>query len=206
MRTPSTLTRSVPTSSGARRSGVLAAAAVAGLLVLTGCGSSSDTATASSGTSGTGASPTSATPAPGAVLTLADGWVKAAPSGMTAMFGSLKNTGSSPVTVVGGSSSIAGMVETHEVVMVDGEMQMRPKAGGFVIEPGGSHELAPGKDHIMLMNLKGAVKPGDEITVDLKLGNGSTVSVSAIAKDFAAGNESYQPSPAMSATSSMSGM
>ena len=34
------------------------------------------------------------------VVTVADQWVKAAPSGMTAVFGTLKNSGAKEVTVV----------------------------------------------------------------------------------------------------------
>ncbi len=162
-----------------------------GLLALAGCGSSSDTATAASpaaATSATGA------PAAAAAVTLSDAWVKASPSGMTGMFGTLKNTTDKEITIVGGMSDVAGMIETHEVVMVDGEMKMQPKAGGFVIPAGGEHKLAPGHDHIMLMSLKQAVKPGDQITVTLKLGDGTTATVSGIAKEFAAGQESYKPS------------
>ncbi len=44
------------------------------------------------------------------------------------------------------------------------------------------------------MSLKQAVKPGDQITVTLKLGDGTTATVSGIAKEFAAGQESYKPS------------
>ena len=166
--------------------------------LLTGC-SSSETTPAS--TAGSSAGATSA-PAAAAALTLTDGWVKAVDSGMTGMFGTLKNTGTTPVTVVGGSSDIAGMIETHEVVMVDGEMKMQPKAGGFEIPAGGTHTLAPGKDHIMLMKLSKAVKAGDEVKVMLKLADGSTVEVTGLGKPFSAGNESYKPS----ASASMSGM
>lgn len=172
---------------------------VVGLLALAGCGSSSDTATAASpaaATSATGA------PAAAAAVTLSDAWVKASPSGMTGMFGTLKNTTDKEITIVGGMSDVAGMIETHEVVMVDGEMKMQPKAGGFEIPAGGTHTLAPGKDHIMLMKLTKAVKAGDEVKVMLKLADGSTVEVTGLGKPFSAGNESYKPS----ASASMSGM
>jgi copper(I)-binding protein len=169
-----------------------------GLLALAGCGSSTDTATTGSPATGGATS----APAAAAAVTLSDGWVKAAPSGMTGMFGTVKNTTGKEITIVGGSSEVAGMIEMHEVVMVDGVSKMQPKAGGFMIPAGGEHTLAPGHDHVMLVNLKQAVKPGDQITVTLKLSDGSTATVSGIAKEFAAGNESYKPS----GTASMSGM
>lgn len=194
---------SVPARRPVSIAGLVLALAV-GPAVLTGCGSdTSSTATATSSTA-----PTGAVSAATSTLTLADGWVKAVDTGMTGMFGTLRNTGTTPVTVVGGTSDVAGMIETHEVVMVDGEMKMQPKAGGFVIPAGGTHELAPGRDHIMLMGLKKPVKAGDQVSVTLKLGDGSTVTVSGLGKPFTAGNESYQPSPGMSMapSSSMSGM
>lgn len=172
--------------------------------LLSGC-SSDATTTTPAGASSASAGATGA-PAAAAALTLTDGWVKAADTGMTALFGTLKNTGSAPVTVVGGSSDIAGMIETHEVVMVDGAAKMQPKKGGFEIPPGGTHTLAPGHDHIMLMGLTKAVKPGDQVKITLKLGDGSTVDVTGLGKDFSAGNESYQPSGGASPSASKSGM
>ncbi len=162
-----------------------------GLFALAGCGSSADTAS-----TGSPAAATSAIGAPAAAtaVTLSDAWVKASPSGMTGMFGTLKNTTAKEITIVGGMSEAAGMVEMHEVVMVDGEMKMQLKAGGFVIPAEGEHKLAPGNDHVMLMSLKQAIKPGDQVTVTLTMSDGSTSTVSGIAKEFAAGQESYKPS------------
>jgi len=167
----------------------LLAAAAAGLL-LTGCGSSSSDPAAAGTTSGAG-SPTSASSTASAGLTLKDGWIKAVPTGMTAIFGTLDNASDQPVTVMSGSSPAAGKVELHEVVDVDGAMKMRPKPGGFVIPAHGNHELKPGGDHIMLMDLTGPVKAGDIVTATLTLSGGATVEVTALGKDFAGANESY---------------
>lgn len=168
---------------------VLAAAA---LLALAGCGSTTETGSTNAEASD------SAAQSDGATLTLTDGWVKAAPSGMTAMFGTLENESESDVTVTGGQSTAAGMVELHEVVTVDGESIMQPKESGFLVPAGGTYELAPGHDHIMLMNLPAPIEPGDQVEVTLDLSDGGTVTVSGPAKEFAAGNEDYQPSPGSS--------
>lgn len=169
-------------------------------LVTAGCGSAATTAddpatTPAAGTSTTapaGGSPTAAAP-----LVLRDGWVKAAPSGMTAMFGTLHNDTGQDVTVTSATSPQAGRVELHEVAMVAGEMQMRPKDGGFVVPAGGDHSLAPGGDHLMLLALPRAIEPGEEVTLTLSLSDGSSVTVSGPAKEFAGGNESYHPTPPM---------
>jgi hypothetical protein len=171
--------------------------ACATVATLTACGGSASTTTTTSPTA-VGAATTSSgagsTPAAVAGPTLKDGWVKSAPTGMTAIFGTLDNPTDQVITVVSGASPVASMVELHEVAMVGGAMKMRPKAGGFVIPAHGSHELTPGGDHIMLMGLKQAVKAGDPVTATLTVTGGATVTVSAIGKDFAAGNETYAPS------------
>lgn len=188
--------------------GPLTGAAVLSAVALLGaCGSSGSTSTA---TAGTTSAPAAATSAPAAAasgsamssgpLTITDAWVKAAPSGMTAMFGMLKNSGSAPVTVTKAATDLAGMVQLHETVTENGVAKMREKAGGFVIPAGGMFELKPGGNHVMLMDLKKAVKAGDEVEVTLSLSDGSTLMVKALGKEFAGAKESYQPSmnPSMS--------
>ena len=144
----------------------------------------------------------SSTPAP--AVTVTDPWVKTAASGMTAAFGMLTNNTDHEVTVVSGSTPASSKVELHEVTMVDGKMVMRPKAGGFVIPAHGTHELKAGSDHIMLLDVTAPVKPGDQVPFTLTLSDGSTVRFTAVAKDFAGGNESYKPGMQMSPSPSAS--
>ncbi|MDY7088653.1 MAG: copper chaperone PCu(A)C [Actinomycetota bacterium] len=167
------------------RINLIAVAALAAL-GLTGCASSDDTATAAGGTPAPAA-------AAGATLTIKDPWVKAAPAGtMTAAFGTLVNDTGADITVTGAESP-ASPLELHEMTMKDGKMIMRPKDGGFVVKAKGTHELGPGGDHLMLMKPKEAIEPGDQVTFTLKLGDGSTVPFTAIAKPFAGAEESYAP-------------
>jgi periplasmic copper chaperone A len=63
-----------------------------------------------------------------------------------------------------------------------------------VIKAGGTHELSPGGDHLMLMKPSAPVRPGDELQFTLKLGDGGTVPFSAVAKPFAGAGETYAPS------------
>jgi len=163
----------------------LARTAVAAALALTlaACGSNSSS-------DGAG------TPAPG--VTAADAWVKAVDSGMTAAFLTLTNSTDKDVTLVKASTPAAGMVELHEMAMQDGEMVMQPKAGGIPVKAGGSATLEPGGDHIMLMELTGPVKVGDDVALTLTFDDGTTLEVTAPAKEFDGGNESYEPSPSES--------
>lgn len=153
-------------------------------LVLAGCGSNADTAPAAkAGSSTTAASP----------LTIENAWVKTADSGMTAVFGQLRNTGGSSITVISATTSASSRTELHEVVMVGGAMQMRPKKGGFVIPAGTTYPLAPGGNHLMVMGLQAPIRPGDTIDVKLSLADGSTVAFSALAKASSGGSENYAP-------------
>ena len=134
----------------------------------------------------------------GGAVTIADSWTKATDGPMTGSFGVLSNSSSSDITVTAATSPVAGMVELHETVMVDGQMQMQQDPEGFTIPAGGSFTLEPGGYHVMLMGLTGAIAPGQEVPITLTLSNGESVTYTTVAKDFAGGNESYEPSPSMS--------
>ncbi|MDG4827466.1 copper chaperone PCu(A)C [Asanoa sp. WMMD1127] len=165
----------------------LALAATAAFALLAGaCGSAAEPASTS-----TPPPPSASVPAD--PIAVRDMWVKTADKGMTAAFGTLLNTGGSDIRIVKATSTASPMMELHEVAEVDGKMEMRPKEGGFEIPAGGSHELKPGGDHLMMMDVKAPVKAGDEVTFTLTLDSGTTFEFTAVAKDFAGGNESYNP-------------
>jgi copper(I)-binding protein len=164
----------------------LARTAVAAALALT---------LAACGSSGSGSGATT-TPAPG--VTASDAWVKAVDGGMTAAFLTLTNSSGKDVTLVKVATPAAGMVELHEMAMQDGQMVMQPKAGGIPVKAGGTATLEPGGDHIMLMELTGPVEVGDDVALTLTFDDGATLEVTAPAKEFDGGNESYNPSPSES--------
>jgi copper(I)-binding protein len=197
----------------AARTLALASSVLLGAALLAACGSSS----AANGASSTPASVAATTSSPAtAGLTLKDAWVKAAPNGMTAIFGTFTNPTGTDVTVVSGTTPAASKIEPHEVATVDGAMKMRPKVGGFVVPAHGNHELKPGGDHLMVMGLTAPIKAGDTVTAVLSLKDGSTVTINAIGKEYAGANESYQATggagmsmpapggPSMAASASMS--
>nr|WP_260156048.1 copper chaperone PCu(A)C [Mycolicibacterium iranicum] len=139
------------------------------------------------------AGPGAAAPMASAV-TLDDAWAGAADTGMTAVFGTLTNTGSREARLVGGRSPAAATVEVHEVAAgANGIPTMRPKAGGITVPAGGAHDLEPGGDHLMLMDLTGPLKPGADVSVTVTFEDGSTLAVVAQVRDFAGGNEEYSP-------------
>ena len=126
-------------------------------------------------------------------LTLAEGWAKAgAAGGMTGVFGTLTNKGDVDLEITGVESDDAGMIELHEVTP-DGVMQ--PISGKVVVPAQGTFELAPGANHIMLMDLKRELLAGDEVTFTLKLkaddGSTSSSTLTVLVKDYAGANENY---------------
>lgn len=160
-----------------------AAAAVALTFGIAGCGSASSSETTASSEAQSAA-----------VLQVADASVKV-PSAempdMTGAFGMITNPTDSPVTIVSGSSPVAGMVELHEMAMVDGKMVMQQKEGGFPIAAGETIELKPGGNHIMLMDLKEPIEAGDMVSITLTTDTGVELSYEAMARPFSSGEENY---------------
>lgn len=123
-----------------------------------------------------------------ATVVVEDPWVRATtgtedPS-MSAAFMVLDNDGDDEVTVTGASSPVAGRVELHEMAMVDGAMVMRETEEGITLAPGRGQVLQPGGLHVMLMDLRDELAPGDEVEVTLVLDDGTTVDFTAPVKEF----------------------
>jgi copper(I)-binding protein len=157
-------------------------ALVLALAVLAGCGEESDgaqddtTAAATAGAGDTGA------------VTIEDPWVRATagtedPS-MTAAFLVVDNETDEDVTLQAASSPVAGMVQLHEMAKVDGEMVMQEAPGGILVKAGGGQLLQPGGYHVMLMDLKQELAPGDEVELTLEFSDGTSIDVTAPVKEF----------------------
>jgi copper(I)-binding protein len=125
-----------------------------------------------------------------------DMWVKSSEmstqGGMTAVYGTLTNNTDQDVTLVGGATEIAGVVEVHEMAMIDGEMKMQQIDGGLVIPAGQSVVLEPGGNHLMLMMLKSDLMAGQEISVTFDFDGAEDLVVAGIvAKPAEGGDEEY---------------
>lgn len=166
---------------------------------LAGCGH--DDSTAAGSTQAGGSSSASADTVDSRVdaeaLSLDGAWVKAADDGMTAVFGELKNNTDQDITLVEAKYADAKMVQLHETEGDgSGGMSMQEKKGGFTIPAGESLDLEPGGDHIMIMGLKKAIKPGEQISLDLVTADGETVEVTAVATEYSGAQEDYAPGEA----------
>src|SRR5262249_4494787 len=62
----------------------------------------------------------------------------------------LRNKGSTPDRLVGGSVAVASRFEGHRLGMGQGGAKMRPGEGGLGIQPGGTGERKPGSFPLLL--------------------------------------------------------
>ncbi|MEE1657882.1 copper chaperone PCu(A)C [Microvirga sp. CF3062] len=92
-------------------------------------------------------------------------WSRATPGGAKVGSGymRIKNTGSEPDRLVGGSTTVAERFEVHRSTVVEGVARMEPVTGGLEIGPGQTVELKPGALHAMLVNLRQGLNPGDTV-------------------------------------------
>lgn len=137
-----------------------------------------------------------------------DAWVRTTDGAtditMTAAFMTLVNPSDANVSLVGASTSVAGVSQVHEMVKgADGKSVMQEAKNGAVI-PAGSHlHLTPGGYHVMLMMLKQKLPVGTEVTLELKFSNGTSKTVTAPVKVFTEETDHYH-TPVASAPASMS--
>ena len=113
-------------------------------------------------------------------LVITQAWSRATPGGAKIAGGylTIENKGSSPDRLMKGTADISGKIEVHEMAMNNGVMTMRELDKGLAIEPGKTVKLAPGGYHLMLMDLKGALKQGDKVPVTLEFEKAGKVALS----------------------------
>ncbi len=111
-------------------------------------------------------------------------WVRATVPAQKATGAFMQITAPEGSKLVEARSPVAGVVELHEMAIVDNVMKMRQIPGIDI--PAKGAELKPGGYHVMLMDLKQQVKEGDAVPLTLvvqgKDGKRQTVEVSARAR------------------------
>ena len=113
-------------------------------------------------------------------LVISQAWSRATPGGAKVAGGflTIENKGTAPDRLIAVSADIAGKAEVHEMATDNGVMKMRPLEKGLAIEPGKTVKLAPGGYHLMLQDLKGPFKEGDQVPVTLTFEKAGKVAVS----------------------------
>jgi hypothetical protein len=101
-------------------------------------------------------------------------WSRAAMIGHTGVvYLTLTDTGTQD-TLISITTPAAVQADLHETINDHGVMKMRPVAS-LTVEPGKPLLLAPGSFHIMLMDLKHALKEGDTFPITLNFAKAGAV-------------------------------
>jgi copper(I)-binding protein len=95
-----------------------------------------------------------------------------------AMYFTVANRGRVADHLIGVSTPIAGLAEIHRTVTDGGMMRMEPVESLRVL-PGQELHLAPGGYHVMLLELKEHVGPGDKVDVTLSFRRAGEVPIQA---------------------------
>ncbi|MBQ0959239.1 copper chaperone PCu(A)C [Ideonella sp. 4Y11] len=94
--------------------------------------------------------------------------------------------------LVSAASSVAGVVEIHEMKMDGNVMKMAALPKGLELPAGQTVELKPGGYHVMLMELKQPLKDGDSVPLSLvvegKDGKRETLELKAPVRPLGAAN------------------
>lgn len=129
-------------------------------------------------------------PAARAQTAVQDAWVRGTvpQQKATGLFAQITSAAGGRLVAV--SSPVAGVVEIHEMTMDGSTMRMR--AVPFLeLPPGKAVELKPGGYHVMLLDLKRQMKPGDTVPVTLVIeaagGKRETLEVKAAVRPLGGG-------------------
>lgn len=101
-----------------------------------------------------------------AQVTVKDPWVRATVPHQKATGAFMQLVSVQDAKLLEVRSSVAGIVEVHEMAMVQDVMKMRA-VDTLELPAGKVIELKPGGYHVMLMDLKGQVKEGDQVPLTL---------------------------------------
>jgi periplasmic copper chaperone A len=101
-------------------------------------------------------------------VTVKESWVRGTTPAQKATGAFMEITSSEAASLISASSPVAGVVEIHTMKMENNMMTMRaiPKLD---LPAGQGVKLAPGGNHVMLMDLKQQMKKGDVVPITLKV-------------------------------------
>jgi len=102
-------------------------------------------------------------------------WARATVQGQKASGAFMTLTAKTDTTLVGVTSSVAGVAQVHEMKMDGNTMQMRALPDGLRLPAGKAIALKPGSFHLMLMDLKVPLQKDTTIPVTLRFKDGKGV-------------------------------
>jgi hypothetical protein len=127
-----------------------------------------------------------------AQTTVKEAWIRGtvAQQKATGLFAQITSAGGG--RLVAAVSPVAGVVEIHEMAMDGNVMRMRA-VSGVDLPAGKAVDLKPGGYHVMLMDLKQQLKPGEMVPVTLVIegtgGKRETVEIKAAVRPVSAASD-----------------
>ncbi len=113
-------------------------------------------------------------------ISVSEPYARAVPPGQpnSAVFMKLKNTGDADRALVNAQSPVAKVVELHTHIKDKGVMKMR-RVEKIAVPAKTEVILKPGGLHVMLIDLKQDLKPGDTVPVTLLFDDGGNKDIQA---------------------------
>ena len=105
-------------------------------------------------------------------------WSRATPKGAQTAIGfmTIKNNGTTPDRLIGGSIDVADHFQLHAMTMENGIAKMR-ELSDIEIRPGQTIEFKPGGSHAMFVDLKHPLSKGERIKGTLIFEHAGTVQI-----------------------------
>ena len=118
-----------------------------------------------------------------AELQIGDAWIKDLPPSVPVRAGymTIHNPDSGSRRIVAAASESFASVEIHESLMQDGMMRMEQR-DELVIDAGATVRLEPGGLHLMMMQPKQPIKPGEVHRLSLELDDGTRLEIDMTVK------------------------
>jgi copper(I)-binding protein len=111
-----------------------------------------------------------------------NGWLRVLPGSLPAGgYVSFENVSDRAVSIVGASSPDYADAMIHRS-STDGGMGRMEMVDSVPLPPKGTVAFSPGGYHVMLMDAKHPVKPGDKVVVTFKLSDGENLPVTFLAR------------------------
>jgi copper(I)-binding protein len=123
-----------------------------------------------------------------AQVTVSEPWVRGTVESQMATGAFMRITAATDARLLSARSPVAGIVEIHEMAMENNVMRMR-EISRLDLPAGRAVELRPGGYHVMLLDLKRTLKPGEEVPITLEIEQGGkriTVPVKAVVRPLTA--------------------
>ena len=119
-----------------------------------------------------------------AQVSVSEPWVRGTVESQMATGAFMRLTAATDARLLGARSPVAGIVELHEMALENNVMRMR-EISRLDLPAGRTVELRPGGYHVMLLDLKRTLKPGEEVPITLEIEQGGkrmSVQVKAIVR------------------------